>query len=103
MTPNLPYRFVERLKELPFVETIYLYGSRAREDNGPRSDIDIALECPQAGARDWQLVLDIVEEADTLLPIDVIRLDGLGDSKLKENINKDKVTLYRKGDCNGER
>ena len=45
---DLPYRFINRLKALPFVEAIYLYGSRARGDHSPRSDIII---CDLTGQR----------------------------------------------------
>jgi predicted nucleotidyltransferase len=77
MTRPLPdYTFIERLKALPFVEAIYLFGSRARGTQRERSDIDLAIRCPLAGVREWQEVLDIVEDADTLLRIDCVRLDA---------------------------
>ena len=63
--PGLPpYRFIERLAALPFVEALVLYGSRARGDHRPRSDIDLAVRAPSADAAQWQQVLDIVDEAD---------------------------------------
>ena len=73
--PDLPaYQFVEQLAELPFVETIVLSGSRARGEERGRSDIDLAVSAPAAGVRDWQRVLDIIDDADTLLAIDCVRL-----------------------------
>lgn len=73
----LHYKFFRRLKELPFVEEIWLFGSRARGDNQDRADIDIAIFCPEATDREWSSVLEVVEEADTLLCIDCLRLDAL--------------------------
>lgn len=90
---RLDYTFVTQIKSLPFVQEVWLYGSRAREDHHPRSDIDLAISCPNASDEDWQKVLEIIEEADTLLKIDVIRLDTLDDNKLKQNIETDKVLL----------
>ena len=66
-THLLPYEFIERLKALPFVEAIYLYGSRARGTHRRHSDIDLTVVCPQATLKDWQQVVDILDEADTLL------------------------------------
>lgn len=91
------YRFIERLKALPFVEAIYLYGSRARGTHRPRSDIDLAIVCPEANGRDWQQVLDIVEETDTLLEIDCVRLDAeKPDSRLRQNIEREKQVIYER-------
>ncbi len=42
------YAFYQQLRDLPFIEKIVLFGSRARGDNKPRSDIDLAIVCPQA-------------------------------------------------------
>ena len=88
------YKFLERIKKLPFVEAIYLFGSRARGDAHEKSDIDLAIVCPSASVEDWLQVIDIVDEADTLLKIDCIRLDRLSDERLKAEIERDKVTLY---------
>jgi predicted nucleotidyltransferase len=96
--PNLPpYRFVEHLAQFPFVESIVLYGSRARGDERERSDIDIAISAPAADRNDWQRVLDLVEDADTLLEIDCVRLDDLapGD-RLRRSIETEGVVLYQR-------
>jgi predicted nucleotidyltransferase len=95
------YQFIERLKALPFVEAIYLYGSRARGTQRPRSDIDLAIVCPKADGRDWQQVLDIVEDADTLLEIDCLRLDAeTPDSRLRLNIEREKQVIYERNPRN---
>ena len=91
------YAFLKKLEKLPFIEKIWLYGSRAREDSRDRSDIDLAIECPDATFLDWQNVLDVIENADTLLKIDCIRLDDLDpNSSFKKNILEDKKLLFQK-------
>lgn len=90
--------FFNRLKHLEFVEEIWLYGSRARGDFSTRSDIDLAILCPQASESDWFEVETIIEKADTLLKIDAVRLDKLSKSdSLRGNILKFKKVLYKKG------
>lgn len=94
---DLDYRFIERLKALPFVQAIYLYGSRARGTHRQRADIDIAVNCPGANSVQWQQVQDIVDDADTLLEIDCLRLDQEpADSLLRRNIERDKKVLYER-------
>jgi predicted nucleotidyltransferase len=91
------YQFLQALARLPFVEAIWLFGSRARGEQRERSDIDLAIECPSASEAQWQQVLAIVDEADTLLPIDCVRLDEESpQSLLYQAILRDRVPLYRR-------
>jgi len=87
------YKFIEQLKSLPFVEEVWLYGSRSRKDNIERSDIDLAIVCPKATDNDWLEIQKIIEEADTLLEIDYVRFDKLKEGKFKERIKQEKVKL----------
>jgi len=91
------YTFFKKLSFLPFVEKIILFGSRARKDNFDRSDIDLAIDCPNATIKEWLIIIDIVDNADTLLPIDCIRYDKLSsDSLLKKQIDQNAIILYEK-------
>lgn len=91
------YAFFQKLSSLPVIEKIILYGSRARGDNQERSDIDLAIDCPQATSKEWHHIMDIVEEADTLLGIDCVRLDTLSEKNpLRRSILKDGILLYQR-------
>lgn len=91
------YRFFQDLQRLPFVDEIWLFGSRARGDALDRSDIDLAIVCPNATQDDWYKVLEIPEDSDTLLKIDLVRFDQLAnDDPLRNNILKFKQVLYKK-------
>lgn len=97
MSRNLDYNFLEQLKLLPFVDEIWLFGSRARGDHQERSDIDLAIICPTATQDDWQTLMGIIDDADTLLKIDCVRLERrLMSNNLYNNILKDKKVLYAK-------
>lgn len=91
------YRFIEKLKKVPGIKRIILYGSRARKDNTERSDIDLAIDCPDVSAAEWNIVVDIIEHADTLLTIDYIRFDTLSASNpLRTSIERDGVIIFQK-------
>ena len=47
------YLFLQKIAALPFVDAIYLFGSRARGDHRDRSDIEIAILCQNADETDW--------------------------------------------------
>lgn len=91
------YEFIKKLSNFPFIDEIWLFGSRARGDNFERSDIDIAVICPTATPEQWQQVIDLIENADTLLKIDCIRYEDSLNSVFKNNILRDKKILYHSG------
>lgn len=93
----LRYKFFEKLKELKFIDEIWLFGSRARGDNRTCSDLDLAIICDGATDKDWIKVTDIIEDADTLLKIDCIRFAKERiNVRLHNNILKDKKVIYVK-------
>lgn len=71
---------------------VYLYGSRARGDFGPKSDYDLAFELPQ-GKSDAGFFLTIIEEAPTLCGVDAVNINQVGE-KLKKEILKERVLIY---------
>lgn len=94
------YDFYYELRTLPFVQGIYLYGSRAKGTSMERSDIDLAIACPQASKDDWRKLLKLIHRADTLLKIDCVRLDTLEDLRLKKIIEAEKVILFERKENN---
>lgn len=96
------YSFYYNLRILPFVEEIWLFGSRAKGKETKTSDIDLAILCSQATDNDWQKIQEILYNRDTLLNIDCIRLDTLKDEKLHSEIKKDGVLLFKRVKNNHE-
>ncbi len=88
--------FIENLKKLPYIEAIYLYGSRARGDASERSDIDLAIEAPNATQKDWNHIAEIIENADTLLKIDYVDFLKVKSLKLGSNIQKDHQLIFKR-------
>ena len=85
----------EQLAEMPEIERVILYGSRARADYDPRSDIDIAVECPDASHDIWRNIREKIENTRTLLFIDLIRLDTAPEP-FRAKINKEGIVLYER-------
>jgi uncharacterized protein len=89
------YAFFNKLTELPFVDVIYVYGSRARGDADERSDIDLAILCPEATEEDWKQVEAIATNADILVSVDVVRWDKLpGNSVFRQSIVRERTPVF---------
>lgn len=74
------------------IDRVILFGSRARGDNGERSDIDLAV----SGGRTQLFSLMVDEETSTLLKFDVVNLDGTVQRELRESIRKEGKVIYEK-------
>ena len=99
MTINMKYNLPDRiLRELSFlakkysVTKIILFGSRARGTNTERSDIDIAV----FGGNFEQFYWDVKENVHSLLMFDIVQADATISDELKQEIERDGVTIYEK-------
>ena len=95
-TPALPdaiRRLVSRLGAEPGVRRVVLFGSRARGDAGPRSDVDLAVDAPGLAAIDWLRLVDMAEGADSLLRVDLVRLDQ-APGELRARIEAEGRTIH---------
>ena len=80
---------------IPQVEKVIIFGSRARGNYKPGSDIDFAL----SGNFDDKLIRHIsgaLEELSTPYKFDVIDYSNIDNPDLKENIDKTGVVFYTK-------
>lgn len=72
---------------------VVLFGSRARGDALPKSDIDVAVA---AGLNFDALYDDLQNNLDSLLCIDVVNLDAPLTPDLLHEITRDGMVLYEK-------
>ncbi|MCD8367084.1 MAG: HI0074 family nucleotidyltransferase substrate-binding subunit [Clostridiales bacterium] len=88
------YRQIASIGHRLGAEQVVLYGSRARGDQRPRSDIDLAVfgAAPETYAR----FLDALEELPTLLDFDLLYVTEDTDTELLNNIRRDGVVLMNK-------
>ncbi len=88
------YRQLAALAAKHGAQQLVLFGSRARGDNTPRSDVDLAVYgMPE---KNRPLFWWDAEELDTLLKLDIVHITGDLDEAFLENIKKDGVVLMDK-------
>jgi predicted nucleotidyltransferase len=82
-----------RLKSFPTVRAVAVFGSRARGDHRDRSDVDLAVLAPAAGPVAWADIVEAIEEAPTLLRIEIVRWEQAPES-LQSEIERDGIVIY---------
>lgn len=95
MQINLPNRVIRDIRtfaEDNAVKKVVLFGSRARGDNGERSDIDIAVYGGDFDSFYW----DVKEKTHSLLMFDIVQMDAAVAGKLNNEIERDGVVIYEK-------
>lgn len=84
------YGFISQLQEHPAVTRLLVFGSWARGDQRPSSDIDLAIEATDATPAQRVEIDSILAEPDTLRGLDVVWLDQLPEgSSLWEAIRRE--------------
>lgn len=83
---------IRKLAEKYGVNKVILFGSRARGDYRPKSDIDLAVQ----GGDTVRFSLDVDEETSTLLEYDIVDLDAGVQKELLESISKEGIVIYEK-------
>ena len=86
---------VDHLSRFPVIESVRLYGSRARGDADEKSDFDIAIAAPNADRAQWQAILDSIDAVETLLDINIVRLEETG-GDFRERVVKEGKVLYER-------
>lgn len=96
------YNFFNDLCKIASIKEIWLFGSRARGDNLLRSDIDLYIVAPDTTLDDIKNAEHLMREGDSLLKIDIVWSQTLTNNVLSEQIERDKMLLYKKDKINIE-
>lgn len=95
MKYNIPDRVLRDIASFAHkhqIETVILFGSRAKGTYTERSDIDIAASGGDFDGFYW----DIKENVHSLLSFDIAKLDDSIFGELKKEIERDGITIYEK-------
>ena len=98
-SPALREADLEALREVlaryPQIRKAWLFGSRARGTATRTSDIDLAVEAPDASGADFARLRHDIDESRVVHKIDLVRLDELeAESPLRMQISRDARLIY---------
>ena len=88
-------RLVAQLASQTPITRVILFGSRARGDHAARSDVDLAVDATSGDGQTWQQVLDLVEQAETLLNIDLVWLPEAS-AEIRREIDREGILLFER-------
>lgn len=83
------------------IERIVLFGSRARGDHKPASDIDLAVFLLPEFKNRGRMTSDF-DDLNTFLKIDLVFINEQIDPKLLENIEREGVFIYERTKIKGQ-
>ena len=89
------------LAQHPHIERAVVYGSRAKGNYKPGSDIDLTLHATKGAHIDYRELGNILEEIDDLLlpyTVDLSVFEQLNSDSLREHIERVGQVLYARGE-----
>lgn len=76
------------------IDRVLIYGSRARGDFRPGSDIDLAVLAPMMKPQEFSKLCMALDDLPIIFGLDVSLHHEVADQQLKHNMLADGVTLY---------
>jgi predicted nucleotidyltransferase len=93
---NLPpdiSSLISRLRTLPFVTEVTLFGSRARGDHRPDSDFDLLVLLNEAGREGQRRLKDLENELNNRGGV-VVQILGIEESQLKRRLRAGEIVIF---------
>ena len=76
------------LRKYPKVKTVYLFGSRAKGNNNPGSDVDLAIMNKGLDLKTVSRIKSEFEESSLPFRVDIINYPELTNKDLKDHIDR---------------
>lgn len=93
MSDQPEQRLIPLFKALPGIRKVWLFGSRARGDHKPGSDIDLAVSCE---AEAFSPIWSAIDGNDlTLHKVDIVHYETASDDLLQEIKHQGKILYDR--------
>lgn len=94
IAPASAAKLTALLERIPGLRTAWIYGSRARGDARPDSDIDLVLDLPEVTATDWARAANAIRDLDIIYKVDVARWQDALAPDFRANIERDRRVFW---------
>lgn len=96
LSPEITDLLRKVFSEFPAIRKVKIYGSRAKGNFRPGSDIDFAVDAPDFSYRDLLKLEDRIDELMLLYKIDLLDCKKLKNADLKAHIDTVGQTFFRR-------
>ena len=86
-------KILDTCSHFPDVNYVILYGSRARGDEGPGSDIDLAIDASDMSDQTFALLWNALDDLLIIFSMDVVHIQALKNQPLLQAIRNEGFTL----------
>jgi uncharacterized protein len=84
------------LEKNPVIESATLFGSRAKGNFKPGSDVDIAIKGKGLSLKDVFLIQNQLDDLDQQYLFDIIIYENISEPALVEHIDRAGIEIYKK-------
>ncbi len=91
---NIIDQLISVFKQYPEIQSVLLYGSRAKGNFRPGSDIDLAIIAPDLSFNSFAGLCSKIEDLPLIFKIDCVHLDHLKKEALINNIQTEGKKIY---------
>ncbi len=91
-------RLLSVFRRYPAIEKVMVYGSRARGDFAPGSDIDLAVFAPGMSPGEFARLWGEIDGLPVALKMDLVHFEALGNEGLKREILEGGRVIYTGGE-----
>lgn len=96
LEPHIADKLKEFFTQFDFIDKVMIFGSRAKHNANPKSDIDLCIFSLEMSETEFSKLKFEIDELPILLKIDVVHFENSND-ELKENVLRDgKLFFVRK-------
>lgn len=95
LSPSILSDLQNTFARYPEIASVLVFGSRARSDYRPGSDIDLAVLAPGMSDQTFSRLWNEIDELPIAYKMDVLHLDRLADAALRQQILRDGKVIYR--------
>jgi predicted nucleotidyltransferase len=89
-------KIVEWATRHRLIERVHLFGSRARGDHGPDSDIDLAFEMDYEASFDWRLRYDKAPDLRLSHPVDLWWYRPNAELDIGKGVRQEGILIYER-------
>lgn len=84
------------LKQFPTINVVLIYGSRAKGNFKPGSDIDLAIKSTSFNLPDQNRLTSMLDDLNLPYTFDICHFESLTNSEFIDHINRVGIVFYQK-------